>query len=323
MNKAIDIPHEAAPTAAAAEPGVAAARTAKVFIGLPVYNGQTCLAEAIESVLSQTFGDFTLFISDNASTDATEEISRRFAAADPRVVYHRHTVNMGAAPDFNFCVDAARGSYFKWMAHDDKLAPEYLERCVELLDADPGAVLCHAGVISIDAQGRRTVPYDLEHDFNDPDVGTRFARAMALDHACVTVFGVIRLDALKQTPKIAPFVGSDRSLLAELALHGTLEYAQQRLFLWREHKTRSVRMKRSDRVAWFDAKANATFATLYLRQLLAAQGAAFRAPLPFRTRLTLLQKTVSWAFVNRARLYQDARACGKAVLGGLPGARRG
>lgn len=295
----------------------------QVFIGLPVYNGANYLEAALQSILAQTHRDFTVLISDNASTDATAEIGRKFAALDPRVRYHRHEVNLGAAPNFNYCVAQATGDYFKWWAHDDLCLPTYLERCVALLDSDPGAVLCHARVICIDDDGAQTGRYSQEWDFNDPDPVTRFARAMALNHGCVTVFGVIRLAALKQTPVIAPFVGSDRPLLAELALHGRLEYVPEELFLWRDHKARSVMLKqRRERLSWFDTKARSVFPTLFSRQWLANQRAALRVPRSWRMKARAWGRTLHWGLMNRRALGRDLRALAGALLRWRPASAR-
>src|SRR3954470_1068595 len=94
-------------------------RRPRVSIGLPVYNGQRFLAPAVSSLLAQTFADFELVICDNASTDDTEAICRRFAERDPRVRYHRNEQNVGAAPNFNRALALSTGQYFKWAAHDD------------------------------------------------------------------------------------------------------------------------------------------------------------------------------------------------------------
>jgi glycosyltransferase involved in cell wall biosynthesis len=287
----------------------------KVFIGLPVYDGETYLAGALESLLAQTFGDFTVLVSDNASVDATGEIGRAFAARDPRVIYHRHATNLGAAPNFNFCLERANGTFFKWMAHDDVCEPAYLERCVAFLDADPGAVLCHARVRHIDAEGRAGDVYKREWTFNDPDPVVRFARAMALDHSCVTVFGVIRLETLRRTAAIAPFVGSDRPLLAELALYGRLEYVPEELFLWRDHPDRSVKLlDRRARLAWFDAEANGIWASRYARQLFANQKAALTVPSGLRAKSRAFGRTLGWAFRNRVFLFRDLRAVARAAV---------
>ena len=120
-----------------------------VSVGLPVYNGERYLAEAIESVLRQTFADFELVISDNASTDRTAEICRSFARADGRVRYHRNEANLGALPNFNRVFDLGRGRYFKWAAHDDVLRPELLRRCVDVLEDNRDAVVCESDALSL------------------------------------------------------------------------------------------------------------------------------------------------------------------------------
>ena len=127
--------------------------TRRVSMGMPVYNGERYVAEAIESVLQQTFGDFELVISDNGSTDSTRSICEGYAARDPRVRYFRSDANRGATWNFNRVVELSRGEYFRWAAHDDRIRPEYLERCVAVLDADPEAVLCYTQVEIIDAAG--------------------------------------------------------------------------------------------------------------------------------------------------------------------------
>ncbi len=122
-------------------------------IGMPVYNGAKYIAEAVESILAQTFRDFELIISDNASTDDTESICRAFAARDPRVTYRRNRQNVGLSANNNLLVPLARGRFFKWAPCDDVLRPEYLERCVAVLDADPNVVLVYPGTQFVDGDG--------------------------------------------------------------------------------------------------------------------------------------------------------------------------
>src|SRR5262245_44673342 len=111
----------------------------RVAIGMPVWNGEKCVAEAIESIRAHTFGDFQLLVSDNASTDATEEICRGYAARDGRIRYIRQDRNIGAAPNHNYVFRHSTGEYFKFAAHDDVLAPRFIEECIAVLDADSGA----------------------------------------------------------------------------------------------------------------------------------------------------------------------------------------
>src|ERR1700730_7419804 len=101
----------------------------KVAIGLPVHNGGNFLAAAIDSILAQSYGDFDLVISDNASTDDTEEICRAYARRDSRIHYIRQSTNVGAANNYNVSFRMSDSQYFKWAAHDDVLAPGFLGAC--------------------------------------------------------------------------------------------------------------------------------------------------------------------------------------------------
>ncbi len=286
-----------------------------VFIGLPVYNGENFLETALQSLVDQTYTDFHVLISDNASTDRTEKICRRFAENDHRITYYRQEKNLGAAGNFNFCVERAHGTYFKWMAHDDGCEPEYLERCVHILEQDAGAVLVQARAKCIDDTGAVTGSYTREWNFNSPDPVTRFSRAMALNHSCLTVFGVMRLDVLKNTPAIAPFVGSDRALLAELALNGRLEYVPDELFLWRDHKNRSVRItSRKHLATWFDSSTNSVIPTLYAQQFWAHQKAISRTELPLKSKVKAVVMTFRWAVQYHKIWIRDLRSLGGLIL---------
>ena len=106
----------------------------RLTIGLPVYNGEKYVAESIESLLGQSFTDFELVISDNASTDSTGDICRQYEKQDSRVRYFRQPQNIGLAPNHNFVVERASGELFKWAAGDDLYARDLVERCVDALD---------------------------------------------------------------------------------------------------------------------------------------------------------------------------------------------
>jgi len=113
---------------------------------MPVYNGEAYLALAIQSILDQTFTDFELIITDNASTDSTRDICRRFAKEDSRIRFIQNDRNIGGWRNHNKVLGLAQTELFQWAGHDDLRAPEALERCVELLDADSGAVMSFVGV---------------------------------------------------------------------------------------------------------------------------------------------------------------------------------
>lgn len=245
------------------------ARIPTVSVGLPVHNGEPFLREAVESLLSQTWEDFELIISDNASTDATEEICREYAARDPRVRYERCEENVGAAPNYNRLVALARGKYFRWNAHDDNCHEAFLERCVAALENAPDAVLAYPATHVIDDHGSVLSEYrdnlDLSHDSPHQRLGVylknNFVRKRGL---CNPVFGLMRIDGLRRTCLIRSFVGSDRTLLAHLALIGKFVELPEVLFERRVHKKIST-MAATDfasRMRWFDPNAAKVFRSL-------------------------------------------------------------
>jgi len=108
---------------------------AEITIGLPVYNRDHSIKKVIESILDQSFENFDLLISDNASTDNTEKICRDFAKKDKRIRYFRQEENIGMNPNFKFVLDNAlpKAKYFMWAASDDLRSLSFLERNISFL----------------------------------------------------------------------------------------------------------------------------------------------------------------------------------------------
>ena|SRR2546425_4629026 len=216
--------------------------TPRVSIGLPVFNGEHLLRHAVESLLAQTYTDFELIISDNGSTDGTEAICRAYAAQDHRVRYHRSEQNRGAVWNFNQVFELSRAEYFKWAAHDDVCASNYVELCVEVLDRDPSVVLCYAETILIDEHGKQLGPYvDRCNNSNSPVPHERFRDLIQNLGLSNPMFGLVRASALRMTPVIANYIGSDMVLLAELALLGRFHRLPGYLFFRRDHPQKSDR----------------------------------------------------------------------------------
>lgn len=212
----------------------------KVSIGLPVYNGENYLVKAIDSILAQTFTDFELIITDNASTDSTEALCRQYAAADKRIRYIRNPVNLGAAPNFNKAFELATGKYFKWAAHDDILAPDFLERCVGILDRKPEVVLCYTGTCVIDDAGDVLQEYRYLGHVTAPDTQRRFAAMLLSSDMCYEIFGLIRRDILAKTSLIGNYGHGDGVLLARLALEGPYFEVPDKLLYVRKHVQQSM-----------------------------------------------------------------------------------
>ncbi len=124
-----------------------------VTVAMPVYNERRFLAEAIQSVLAQTFTNFELLISDDASTDGSAEIGAAFAAQDARIRFIRQRTNLGAFLNLKYVTDQARSPLLVWLAQDDKLAPRYLEECLQQMNLHPHCVLVSTDFRIIDEAG--------------------------------------------------------------------------------------------------------------------------------------------------------------------------
>jgi glycosyltransferase involved in cell wall biosynthesis len=217
--------------------------TPKVSLGIPVYNGERYLEEALESLLAQSFEDFEIVISDNASTDATEEICRTFARNDDRISYFRSERNRGVLHNFNEVFRRSQGEYFKWAASDDVCGRDYLLYAVQKLDEDPSVVLVWAKTVGIDEQGARVrLPFEVS-DLNSsssvysPHPVVRLSRLLRnIWWVDGPFYGVIRSDALARTRWLhPPHPSGDEILLVELSLKGRFYEIPKELFFTRVH----------------------------------------------------------------------------------------
>src|SRR6202167_4902660 len=207
-----------------------------VSIGLFLYNGERFLEAAIESFLNQTFKDFELIISDNCSTDRSDEICRRYAAQDSRIRYYRNERSMGAGWNIRRVYELATGKYFKQAAHDDMIQPDYLRQCVDALEADESLVLAHSLTRVIDENGKFIENYDdgLRTSSLDPVVRAR--DLLLKGHRCYPIFGVIRLDTLHHLPPQGSYAHSDRVLLLQLGLLGRFYEVPEYLSICTQHR---------------------------------------------------------------------------------------
>lgn len=279
----------------------------RVSIGLPVYNGDAFLAAAIDTLLAQTFRDFELIISDNASTDGTEAICRDRAARDGRIHYHRSETNRGAMWNFNRVVELARGEYFKWAAHDDMHQPTYVERCVDALDRHADVVLACTKLIDIDDDGARK-DVDVPHlRWDSPRPNVRFRALANPHHRCESVFGVIRTSVLRRTVLISDYAGCDRVLLAQIALAGKFYEIPEVLFLHREHKKRSTKAYKSEqtRTAWFNPARAGKPDLPHVKMLRGYARVIAHAGVPWADKLACYAMLVPWSIRNRPGLWKD------------------
>jgi len=231
----------------------------RVSIGLPVYNGQKYLACALDSLLAQTYTDFELIISDNASTDDTIEICREYGARDKRVRVERQHENIGAVGNFNRVFELSQGEYFKWAACDDVCAPEFLARCIGVLDHDRSIVCCHAKSVPIDSSGHCIDDSRIEVVRNgkwkdagvagcaryatSPFPHARFRDVLLNSGFGVRCYGLIRSEKLRRTGMLLPVYGYEKIMMAELSLLGRFHLIPEPLFFQRIHADASASLE--------------------------------------------------------------------------------
>jgi glycosyltransferase involved in cell wall biosynthesis len=272
----------------------------KLTIGLPVYNGEEYLAESLTALLGQTFTDFELVISDNASTDRTGEICREFMAKDHRIRYVRQPVNIGAGPNHNILVGYAKAPYFKWASHDDLYAPELLERCVETLDAHPEAVLVHAYEAYIGEDGAvvSEFAYTLATDADRPS--DRF-HALLFGMGGDDFYGVIRTDVLRQVKPHDSYHHADRTFTTEIALYGKFLQVPEVLYFRRDHPNRaersgSIRIRAANMDPKRAVKWRHPAARLYIEYIWGFISAVLRAPMSWGERAACFRHIGAWLF---------------------------
>ncbi|MFZ3554520.1 glycosyltransferase family 2 protein [Streptomyces sp. BH055] len=276
----------------------------RLSIGLPVYNGEEYLAESLDALLGQTYEDFELVITDNASTDGTEAICRDYAGRDQRIRYIRLPRNIGAAPNHNYVFTQCRGELFKWASHDDLYARDLLRRCVLALDEHPEVILAHADQAVIDEDGKVKVPYAYTLNTDSPRASERF-RSMLFEPGGDDFYGVIRADVLRKVKPHDSYHHADRTFVAEIGLHGPFHQVPELLYFRRDHPTRAERAnpsKRSRCVNLDPRRAGVLHPTprLLAEYVLGFVSAIRRAPLSSAERAACYRHLAAWA-TSRAR----------------------
>ena len=287
--------------------------TPLLSVGLFVYNGERFIEEALQSILNQTFTDFELIISDNASTDRTGEIVEAYLKRDNRIRYYRSEKNMGAGWNARRVYELARCKYFKWAAVDDVLEPDLLQRCIEVLESDPGCVVAYARTKQVDENGTFIKNYvtPMKTDYDDPLA--RF-REMLLTGGdmCYQIYGVMRMSALRQLPPQGIYVNADGVLLARMSLLGRFYEVPEYLFINRRHSRQSgatlpVRVTQPRRFRltnwycsslpcpeWWDPSKSRALTFPEFRLLFEYFLSISRAPLPAGQKLRCYFMLLSW-----------------------------
>jgi glycosyltransferase involved in cell wall biosynthesis len=300
-------------------------RVPRISVGMPVYNGGRYLGRSIDSILGQTVEDLELVISDNASTDRSEDVCRDAAAADPRVRYTRNAQNIGAAANYNAVFHRARAAYFKWTSASDLCEATLLERCAAVLDARPDAVLCYPRTRLFDETTGTMTDYVDGLDLQDDDPVARFIACQKRMRLNNVMNGVVRRDALRRTRLMGSFLSADCCMIVELALHGKFVEVPEFLYYRRMEPQTATRLKSADEVReHWDPRSRAPITLPGWKMAREYYGAVWRAPLSLAQRARLSAHLLRWTGWARAELAGElhdaltARGRRRARSGGRP-----
>jgi glycosyltransferase involved in cell wall biosynthesis len=225
----------------------------RLTIGLPVYNGENYLGESIEALLGQSYENFELLISDNASTDSTADICLRYMKQDSRIRYIRQPSNIGLIPNENFTIHQARGELFKLASHDDLYARDLIKLCVHALDEHPEMVLAHSWEARINAAGEviEALQYSVAAD--SPRAPERF-RSMLFDGWDDYTYGVMRRQVLLRTRLCGSHHLADRTINTELSLYGPFYMVPDWMYFRRNHPERTSPYTVRSRCVYLDPR---------------------------------------------------------------------
>jgi glycosyltransferase involved in cell wall biosynthesis len=283
-----------------------------VSIGLPVFNAEKYLELVLDSILAQTFKDFVLIISDNASTDRTATICKSYQERDSRVQYFRNEKNLGIAPNFRRTFQLSSSEYFKWAPYDDLLEPEFLSRCVSVLDQNPDVILVYSKVKIIDENGAYVVDYDPGPDTNIQQPNGRFRNLLLHPEYAVQQMGLARAEALRKTGLIRSFPASDEVLLAELSLLGQFYEIPERLYYYRRHggqSTQGAYITQRSRMVLFDTSYAGKIVLPKWKYFFASLKAIARAPINGFEQALCYMHMIRWLLIP-----PNFRAMGKDIL---------
>ncbi|MHA7646503.1 glycosyltransferase family 2 protein [Nitrosopumilus sp. S4] len=218
----------------------------KISIGLPVYNGENFLNKCLTSLLDQSFSDFEIIISDNASIDNTSQICKKFQDRDSRIRYFRHSKNKGAIWNFNFVLGKAVGNYFVFAAVDDYWSTNFLERNIAFLERNNDYVGC-AGKVEyygninkklttiqklkniergLIKKIRPSISQSIEGNY------AQRVRTLFKKSTYVTIYGLFRIDELRKSIVEINIIGPDVIWLLNILRFGNIK-VQNDVFLYK------------------------------------------------------------------------------------------
>jgi glycosyltransferase involved in cell wall biosynthesis len=220
-----------------------------ISIGLPVYNGEKYIKKRIESILNQSFQDFEIIVSNNASTDLTEKICIELEKRDERIKYFKQSQNIGGMSNFSFVLSKANREYFVWASHDDEWDIEFLKKNYKFLEVEKSFVGCVAKVDLINLENNET---ELENESKIrkilrnkirskrpnlyPINGKYYKkiRSILKSKSSTMMYGLMRTKFLQKSMVEQRFLGDEWAVMFNIVKYGNYNEIDEKMLFRRE-----------------------------------------------------------------------------------------
>jgi glycosyltransferase involved in cell wall biosynthesis len=202
-----------------------------VSIGMPVYNGESCIGEAIASVLAQTYTDVEIVICDNCSTDRTQEVCMQYTAGDGRIRYFRYPDHTDSPTNFFRALNRARGEFFMWACADDIRPPDSVDNLMAVLLKNPHAVMAHGQIVAKAIQSTKLIANQMQLKADGPSERIREFAQRFVHNAMI--YGMYKTEVLKRAVFKLKY-GRDYHLCLQMCLFGPVEYCAKPMIILSE-----------------------------------------------------------------------------------------
>jgi len=214
----------------------------KLSIGLPVYNGEKFIRKCLDSILAQTFSNFEIIISDNASTDNTQTICQEYSKKDKRIRYIRQENNIGLLPNFNFVLEQAKNEFFMWIGVDDFILPDYVKKNMEILASNSNVVGSVSKIDPYNFSESQIDKIDSKFISFTKKLRTRFKKLEAFSisgtyeekvrkyltgSTCQVIYGIFRTEKLQKSIVPSLFVGLDWAEMLNVLKYGDIHVVNE------------------------------------------------------------------------------------------------
>ena len=192
----------------------------EICIGVSTYNGEKTLERTLKCLEDQTFKNFSVFISDDKSTDNTLDIIKNFSKRNKNFYFEINEKNLGMILNNNKVFKKSNSKYFAWLDQDDYRDKDFLKECYNTLEANPNASLVFPNTGVVNKKDNILMHINtIKSIENENDIYKRYKNLLNNFHDTI-IYSLIRTSSLKNTSLWTDINGSANRLIFELVLEG-------------------------------------------------------------------------------------------------------